>query len=63
MFLSRGTAIKERKQNKASGGVTIVIDGGVTIPGRGGGRIGDSVLVTETGYDFLTYYPRELTIL
>ena len=55
--------LKKGNKTKLQAGMTIVIDGGVTIPGRGGGRIGDSVLVTETGYDFLTNYPRELTIL
>ena len=44
-------------------GMTFAVDGGITIAGRFGGRVGDSVVVTETGFDYLTRYPRELTVL
>ena len=44
-------------------GMTFAVDGGITVPGRFGGRIGDSVVVTETGFDYLTDYPRELAIV
>jgi Xaa-Pro dipeptidase len=44
-------------------GMTFAVDGGVTIEGRFGGRIGDSVLVTEDGHEYLTPYPRNLTVL
>jgi len=43
-------------------GMTFAVDGGVTIRGRGGGRIGDSIVVTEDGFEFLTDYPRELLV-
>lgn len=55
--------LKKGNKTRLRSGMTIVVDGGVTIPGRGGGRVGDSLLVTDTGYEFLTNYPRELTIL
>jgi len=44
-------------------GMTFAVDGGVTLPGRCGGRIGDSIVVTEDGYEFLTEYPRELLVV
>jgi Xaa-Pro aminopeptidase len=44
-------------------GMTFAVDGGITIEGQFGGRIGDSVVVTETGFEYLTPYPRELTVL
>jgi Xaa-Pro dipeptidase len=55
--------LKKGNKTRLQARMTIVVDGGVTIPGRGGGRVGDSLVVTETGYEFLTNYPRELTIL
>ena len=30
---------------------------------RLGGRIGDSIVVTETGCDFLTDYPRKILVV
>jgi Xaa-Pro aminopeptidase len=43
-------------------GMTFAVDGGISLDGQCGGRIGDSVVVTETGCDYLTDYPRELLI-
>jgi len=55
--------LKRGNKAKLQAGMTIVIDGGVTIAGRGGGRVGDSLVVNETGFEFLTPYPRELAVL
>ena len=41
-------------------GMTFAVDGGISIDGELGGRIGDSIVVTETGCDYLTDYPREI---
>ena len=43
-------------------GMTFAVDGGISIEGRLGGRIGDSVVVTDTGFEYLTDYPRELLV-
>lgn len=44
-------------------GMTFAVDGGISVDGEHGGRIGDSIVVTETGAEFLTDYPRKLLIV
>jgi len=44
-------------------GMTFAVDGGISVDGRLGGRIGDSIVVTETGADYLTDYPREILVV
>jgi Xaa-Pro dipeptidase len=41
-------------------GMVFSIEPGVYVPGLGGARHSDTVLVTETGYGLLTEYPRAL---
>ena len=43
-------------------GMTFAVDGGISIDGVTAGRIGDSVVVTETGVDYITEYPRTLLV-
>ena len=43
--------------------MTLAVDGGVTIPRDFGARVGDPILVTESGYECLTPYPRKLRVL
>jgi len=43
-------------------GMTFAVDGGISIDGVTAGRIGDSIVVTETGCEYLTSYPRELLV-
>ena len=42
--------------------MTFAVDGGISVDGRLGGRIGDSVVVTGDGADYLTHYDRSILI-
>lgn len=44
-------------------GMTFAVDGGISVDGQCGGRIGDSIVVTETGCEYLTDYRRELLVV
>lgn len=44
-------------------GMTLCLDGGITIPGEFGARVGDSFVVTDTGLEILTPYPKDLKSL
>ncbi|WP_419904891.1 M24 family metallopeptidase [Kiloniella sp.] len=43
-------------------GMTFAVDGGISVDGAYGGRIGDSIVVTETGFEYITEYPRQLLV-
>ncbi|MGD2178844.1 MAG: Xaa-Pro peptidase family protein [Anaerolineae bacterium] len=55
--------LKRGNKTPLRAGMTLAVDGGITIAGEFGARVGDSIVVTETGYDYLTPYPKELRIL
>ncbi len=44
-------------------GMTFAVDGGISVEGRLGGRIGDSVAVTKSGFEYLTEYSRDLLVV
>jgi Xaa-Pro aminopeptidase len=54
--------LKEGDKTTLRAGMTFAVDGGITIEGKLGGRIGDSIVVTKTGFEYLTDYPRSLLI-
>ena len=43
--------------------MTVAVDGGHTVPGEFGARVGDSIVVTLDGFDSLTPYPKDLAVL
>ena len=44
-------------------GCIITMEPGIYIPGWGGIRIEDTVLITENGTEILTHFPKELMVL
>ena len=44
-------------------GMVFTVEPGIYVPELGGFRHSDTVLVTEHGAEFLTYYPRDLESL
>lgn len=65
---SIGVAYLEAPELKAGdktvlqAGMTFAVDGGISLDGEAAGRIGDSIVVTETGCDYITSYPREILL-
>jgi len=55
--------LKRGDETRLEQGMTFAVDGGLGFPGQFGARIGDSIAVTDTGFEYLTDYPRELTVL
>ena len=54
--------LKEGDRTVLQPGMTFAVDGGIAIDGVTAGRIGDSIVVTETGADYLTEYPRQILL-
>ena len=44
-------------------GMTPAIDGGLTVPGEFGARVGDPVAVTKSCCEYLTPFPKSLKVL
>lgn len=44
-------------------GMVFSVDGGITLPGEFGARVGDTIIVTEGGSECATEYPRGLTVV
>jgi Xaa-Pro dipeptidase len=55
--------LKRGERQPLEVGMTFAVDGGITVSGQFGGRVGDSIVVTPDGFEYLTPYPRHLTII
>jgi Xaa-Pro dipeptidase len=55
--------LKEGDKTELRAGMTFSVDGGITVARTFGGRVGDSIVVTDDGFDYLTPYPKDLTIV
>ncbi len=52
--------LKQGDKTLLQAGMTFAVDGGISVDGSLGGRIGDSVVVTDTGTEYITEYPRRI---
>ncbi len=52
--------LKHGDKTVLQAGMTFAVDGGISVDGRLGGRIGDSVAVTASGTEYITEYPRKI---
>ncbi len=56
-------SLNELNSDRLKVGMTFTIEPGIYIPKIGGVRIEDDVLITNSGYECLTNYPKELQII
>ena len=54
--------LKAGDTTRLQAGMTFAVDGGISVDGVTAGRIGDSIVVTEDGFDYITDYPREILL-
>jgi Xaa-Pro aminopeptidase len=55
--------LKTGDKTPLKAGMTFSVDGAVSIPEKAAARVGDSIVVTEDGFEYLTPFPKELRVL
>ncbi|WP_413992365.1 M24 family metallopeptidase [Labrys okinawensis] len=63
LSLLEAPELKRGEGTRIEPGMTFAVDGGITLPRTGGGRVGDSIVVTDDGFEWLTPYPRDDAIV
>ena len=61
--IHEGPRVNFRTDDVLSPGMVVTVEPGIYLPGKGGVRIEDLVVVTESGCDVLTTSPKELKVL
>lgn len=55
--------LKKGDKTILQSGMTFAVDGGISVDGELGGRIGDSIVVTESGCEYITNYARKILLV
>jgi Xaa-Pro aminopeptidase len=55
--------LKAGDKTRLQPGMTFAVDGGLSVAGQFGARVGDSIVVTDKGFEYLTPYPKDLTVI
>jgi Xaa-Pro aminopeptidase len=63
LAIHEGPRLSKLSEDVLEAGMVLTIEPGVYIPGVGGCRIEDLVLVTETGYEVLSHSPKGFSVL
>jgi Xaa-Pro aminopeptidase len=61
--IHEGPRLNTQSETVLEPGMIVTVEPGIYLPGKGGVRIEDLVVVTEDGCDILTSMSKELTIL
>jgi Xaa-Pro aminopeptidase len=61
--LSRGPFLDVGDETPLKPGMVFTVEPGLYVPGIGGFRHSDTVVITEDGIEIMTYYPRDLDSL
>ncbi|BBO78813.1 peptidase [Desulfosarcina widdelii] len=55
--------LKKDDRTILQAGMTFAVDGAVSVPEKGAARVGDSIVVTDSGFDYLTPFAKDLQVL
>jgi Xaa-Pro aminopeptidase len=61
--IHEGPSLRPHSETVLRPGMVVTIEPGIYLPGWGGVRIEDDILVTPDGYEVLTHVPRDLTAM
>ncbi len=63
MEVHEGPAATSSSEDVLAEGMTLTVEPGIYVPGRGGVRIEDTLIITDTEPELITQYPKELIVI
>ena len=61
--IHEGPRLARTAEGRLAAGQVVTVEPGVYVPGRGGVRIEDLVVVTDDGHELLSHTPKALTVV